>query len=82
MTFYSNPKRDYVLNPRGKALYDGKNSLIHYSYYKNKILSIEGRDFKTLTFVVTTLSTNIQRYSFRCKSFRHQNVGENGMVER
>lgn len=25
MTFFSNPKRkDYVLNPRGKALYDGK----------------------------------------------------------
>ncbi|KAG4077190.1 hypothetical protein HA402_016177 [Bradysia odoriphaga] len=25
MTFYSNPKRDYVLNPRGKALYDDSN---------------------------------------------------------
>lgn len=25
MTFFSNSKRkDYVLNPRGKALYDGK----------------------------------------------------------
>lgn len=27
MTFFSNPKREYVLNPRGKALYDGKFSL-------------------------------------------------------
>ncbi len=28
MTFYSNQKRDYVLNPRGKALYDGESSQI------------------------------------------------------
>lgn len=39
MTFYSNPKRDYVLNPRGKALYDGEFILcciMAYGKYERK----------------------------------------------
>lgn len=59
MTFYSNPKRDYVLNPRGKALYDGKFSSVSYS----QNMECYDSKFQSKNPTVLTLKANSKRQS-------------------